>query len=680
MLTFYIRRFFDIVHNFNKQKLHSRVKTAWMSSLLLATVFVSSLAESGTPEFWQKSGFSFQGDDTPLVEVLQEFSMSFGVELVVAPDVAGHVEGWHRASNGEDFLNKLSVKHQFQWFVFKGKLYISSNSDSVVKRIKVDKKSAISIEKALKGVNLFEKKFGWGELKQEGSVLVSGPKKYVDFVIDLVEEKKDDEDEKFSVMVFPLKHASVADREVEFRKKKMVIPGAATILKGLLEGTDSNIGKFRTKVKETPESQTIGSGAKGSSILGSKRNIEVEGDVRTNSIVIRDDRKRKWYYEKLIKEIDVEKKLIEIEAIIVDIDRNNLKEFGVNWKVQNGGDSFSLNILDSLTQLNRSINGSATIEINDIGNFQAMLRALESSGNASVMANTSILTVENQPAVFDLSETHYIQTIGERVVDVESITAGTLLNVIPRNVEGDVNSHVQLAIDIEDGQIIPGVEGQLPRVKKITINTSAVVDEGRSLVVGGYNIQSDSDTNNKVPILGDIPLFGNAFKSRQRVATKRERLFILTPRISSFANIAAVDSPLKYGESLNKVNKSNNRNVAERVQKLFSNLAVGEIPTGYEMKKLQKGRQPVSCNISETESSLDNVQHIVGRDIEIFVSTVENTSNKTIQLNESACNDKNVVAISFWPYTSLAPNQKTEFYVAKLRNSKTERQRPSLLN
>lgn len=649
---------------------------ALLASIMLAA-FLPSQVMASTPDFWKKSGFSFQGNDTPLHEVLKEFSLSYGVELIVSPGVSGYVEGWHRADAGDEFLSKLGVKYQFQWFVFKGKLYISPNSDDIVKRIKVDKKSSVSVEDALKGVDLFEKKFGWGELKQEGVVLVSGPKAYVDLVVDLIEHQEEDKDER-DVMVFALKHASVSDREIQFRDKKINIPGAATILQNLLEGSSGKVNVIGQQIKEAPENTLLQQNA--ASGLGSKNKVEVEGDVRTNSIVIRDDRKKKWYYERLINKIDIEKKLIEIEAIIVDIDRSNLQEFGVNWKLQNAGDSFSLNILNSLTQLSRSINGSATIEINDVGGFQAMLQALESSGNASVMANTSILTVENQPAVFDLSETHFLQTVGERVVDVESITAGTLLNVIPRNVIGGGGSQVQLVIDIEDGQIVAERDDQLPRVKKITINTSAVVDEGRSLVVGGYNIQSDSDTNNKVPVLGDIPLIGKAFQARKRVASKRERLFILTPRISNFSNVAAVESPLKFGDSFNKLNGASNRNAADQVQKLFASIARGEIPQGYEMKKMQKGRRPVDCQIPGGRADAENVQYIVGKDIEIFVSTVENVSNRTIELNERSCHDNNVLAVTFWPYVSLSPRQKTEYYVAKLRNPKNDRMRPSLLN
>ena len=601
--------------------------------------------------------------------------MSYGVELVLSPGVEGYVDGWHRASSGDEFLSRLGVKYQFQWFVFKGKLYVSPLSDSKVKRIKVNKKSSINVEDALKGVDLFEKKFGWGQLKNDGVVLVTGPSKYVELVENLIEEKKDDKDKK-EVMIFPLKHASVGDREINFRDRKLVIPGATTILRKLFEGKDAD--SFSTNSTQPLENAENLTDIMKTSYVKGDQKIEVQGDVRTNSILIRDVRKKKRFYKSIINKIDVEKKMIEIDAIIVDVDRQDLEEFGVDWEAFDI-DGYNIHILNSLMQLNQSVNGAATIEISDAGSFQAMLQALESKGSASIMANTSILTVENQPAVFDLSETHYIQTIGERTADVKPVTAGTLVHVIPRNIAGNVDSQIQLVIDIEDGQVVKDQAGDLPYVKKITINTSAMVDEGRSLVVGGYNIQQDINYKNRIPVLGRIPILGKAFSSNKKKSTKKERLFILTPRLSSLANISAVDSQAKYSESLGKVSKNRNRNVTGRVSKVFQGLARGEVPAGYELKPMKKNRNPISCNFDGAYADTAEMQYIAGEELEIFVTMVKNNSDSSITLQEELCMDSRVLAISFWPYNRLDPEQETEMYVAKIRSENNENHRPSLL-
>jgi hypothetical protein len=314
-------------------------------------------------------------------------------------------------------------------------------------------------------------------------------------------------------------------------------------------------------------------------------------------------------------------------------------------------------------------------------------------------------------------------------------------------------------VDIEDGQIVDTrADGRgLPSVKKISINTSAVVDEGRSLVVGGYNVQSDTNQKNKVPVLGDIPLVGSAFSHKKRVESKRERLFILTPRLSSLANIAAIEPPQKNALAYDYLNKANNKNIAERLQTTFQHIALGEIPMGYELSKEQdtsvptapastkstaqtgtaikpatksttqptantpafvkasaqftvsaqpttksnaqpgtkptaltaantqsavvtQSTSPIRCDIAGVRSGSQPVQHLVSRDIDIYVSSIENTSGRVINLSEERCAGANVLAVTFWPYTSLAPGQKTEYFVAKMRNPANSRTRPSMLN
>jgi hypothetical protein len=89
---------------------------------------------------------------------------------------------------------------------------------------------------------------------------------------------------------------------------------------------------------------------------------------------------------------------------------------------------------------------------------------------------------------------------------------------------------------------------------------------------------------------------------------------------------------------------------------------------------------PIHCDIAGVRSGSQPVQHLVGRDIDIYVSSLENTSGKIINLSEERCSGANVLAVTFWPLTSLAPGQKTEYFVAKMRNPANSRSRPSLIN
>src|SRR5207248_5506071 len=93
---------------------------------------------------------------------------------------------------------------------------------------------ADQVKDALIGLGLFEPKFGWGELTDEGVIYVSGPSEYVRLVKQVLQpEKRLDE---MQAMVFRLKHASAIDRIVWVRDEQIVTPGVATILRSMLDG------------------------------------------------------------------------------------------------------------------------------------------------------------------------------------------------------------------------------------------------------------------------------------------------------------------------------------------------------------------------------------------------------------------------------------------------------------
>ncbi|WP_159551497.1 hypothetical protein [Billgrantia tianxiuensis] len=83
-------------------------------------------------------------------------------------------------------------------------------------------------------MGLLDTRFGWGELPDEGTVIVSGPRRYLDYISALSERRRKGED-KLEIMVFPLRYALADDRTINYRGQSIVVPGVATILSALLE-------------------------------------------------------------------------------------------------------------------------------------------------------------------------------------------------------------------------------------------------------------------------------------------------------------------------------------------------------------------------------------------------------------------------------------------------------------
>ena len=191
------------------------------------------------PGFWNESAYAIECKNTSVSDVLSDFSSSFNINLVVSGKISGECHGWKRAETVITFLDDISSEYQLQWFYYKNKLYISSNNDHRTLRIE----AATGFKNALKGLGLFQEKFGWGELEDRGVVIVSGPSQYVNFINRLSEKEKELQEQAANsdIYVFPLKHASVADRTLKIRNEDVVIPGVASILKGLLEDKKAKV-------------------------------------------------------------------------------------------------------------------------------------------------------------------------------------------------------------------------------------------------------------------------------------------------------------------------------------------------------------------------------------------------------------------------------------------------------
>jgi type III secretion protein C len=268
--------------------------------------------------------------------------------------------------------------------------------------------------------------------------------------------------------------------------------------------------------------------------------------------MIYDQVSKREMYQALIDQLDVRPQQIEIEALIVDIDRSKLSELGVEWGVRSSGG----HVVGQMNNTQADSQGvdlplpGATLLISNAARFYARLKALEGNGEAHILATPTVLTLNNVAAVLDLSQTRYISLVGERVADLADISAGTMLRVIPRIVQDGTETRVRLEVDIEDGTL--GDAAANANVTRSTISTQAIVELQQTLMIGGYRSESLSTRQQKVPVLGDIPLFGNLFRNETASQDTRERLFLITPRLQDSFGIAAAPAS-KAAEAARKL-------------------------------------------------------------------------------------------------------------------------------
>jgi len=260
-----------------------------------------------------------------------------------------------------------------------------------------------------------------------------------------------------------------------------------------------------------------------------------------NSLIVQDIPERIPVYERLIRELDVPTALIEIQAMIVDVNSQRMEELGIDWGARAGnsalgfGNQTSVARAGTLTLNWAAAKGSvnpSTLVVDSANYLVSRIRALEGFGDANIRSTPSVLTLDNQGALFDHSQTFYVRVQGERVATVTPITAGTTLRVTPRMIESDGRQLVQLVVDIEDGKIQDAaVVDTLPTVLRSGISTQALVIDNQTLVIGGYNNEQDIQRTDRVPLLGSIPIVGALFTNKSVDRQKRERLFLIKPRI-----------------------------------------------------------------------------------------------------------------------------------------------------
>ncbi|MCX4028158.1 type III secretion system outer membrane ring subunit SctC [Endozoicomonas sp. SM1973] len=630
-------------------------------------------AHAVTPKYWQTSAYAFEGNNTPITSVLQDFSDSFGVNLVMVSQINGLSNGWKRSESAVSFLDQLSQEYKLQWFVYNQNLYISSLKDNRVERLLLKPNVSAGLKAALVGIGLFEKKFGWGEFIEEGIILVSGPRKYINLIKAYIVDEEY-QDKSSEIFIFPLNHALVVDRTIRSRGETTVIPGVATILQSLLEGKRrSNNGLDIPEIPNMLNSKnktttTTGINSSYSQKRHSKHKTVVEADVRTNSIIIKSSEKNYSYYKKLIDKLDISQNLVEIDAVIVDINTNKLDEIGVDWNFNNNNRKNTIST-STILGSKASLSANATISIDELGFFYTKIKALEETGDASIVANTSILTMENQPAVIDLSETEYIQTVSERVADVQSVTAGTLLNVTPSVlVKGGLNKII-LTLEIEDGSIEKTKDAKTPSVIKATINTKALIAEHSSLVVGGYHMHSTEKNIKRVPFFGNLPVIGSLFSSETQKNTNKERLFILTPKVSNQAKPPSVYTSTGNKRIINNALvdiddrwQKASQAYLEQAASLFVKLVNGQQPTGYHLKKNSNNKLGIQCQ----QANIDfDIKHpIIGNGLVVYMGAAKNLTENIITVNETSCRGRGIIAVLVFPNSQLKANEEKQFYIA----------------
>jgi type III secretion protein C len=266
-------------------------------------------------------------------------------------------------------------------------------------------------------------------------------------------------------------------------------------------------------------------------------------DPSLNAVIVRDRPENMPAYEGLVRALDIRPQLVELEATIIDINIDKLRDIGINWRVNSQGFNalFGGDIVRRTgNPVTDTTNTGAPNEGLSLGaiigahqEFIGRIQALETKGAARIVSRPQLLTLSNVEAVFDRTRTFYVRVAGDRQVDLFNVTAGTVLRVNPHILFDNGVARIRMVVGVEDGSVTSDRVDRIPVIERASVNTQAMINEGEGLLLGGMTVNADYDSESKIPLLGDIPVVGELFKSRHKQKQRIERLFLITPRIVS---------------------------------------------------------------------------------------------------------------------------------------------------
>nr|WP_235201669.1 type IV pilus secretin PilQ family protein [Vibrio fortis] len=296
------------------------------------------------------------------------------------------------------------------------------------------------------------------------------------------------------------------------------------------------------------------------SMLSDRGSITI--DERTNSLLIRELAENISVIREIIESLDIPVKQVQIEARIVTVTEGNLDELGVRWGVSstngsfkaggsiegnyptiqpyNGGDSGDdSSALDNYLNVNlgaTSPNASSiAFQVAKLGSDTLLdleLSALQQESKAEIISSPRLITTNKKPAYIEQgTEIPYLESSSSGATSVSFKKAVLSLKVTPQ-----ITPDNRLVLDLSvtqdrPGQVVKTGTGEAVAIDTQRIGTQVLVNNGETVVLGGIFQHSVSNTVDKVPVLGDLPLLGALFRRSYENVGKSELLIFVTPKV-----------------------------------------------------------------------------------------------------------------------------------------------------
>jgi general secretion pathway protein D len=326
-------------------------------------------------------------------------------------------------------------------------------------------------------------------------------------------------------------------------------------------------------------------GVPAAAVAAAGQQFDVQPDEATNSVVITASPDIMRSLEQVIRQLDIRRAQVLVEAVIAEVSSNKAKDLGVQWIFDGspsdnpvgvinftGGGAGIANVAGAIASGSSTALASAAAGIpegatlgfgrfNDKNfNFGALLHALASDGDTNILSTPNLLTLDNEEAEIVIGQnvpfitgsfsstgggtTGTGTTVNNPFQTIQRQDVGLTLKIKPQINEGDA---IKLEIQQEVSSLSPSVQGSSDLVTdKRSIKTSVMIDDGKMVVLGGLIEDKLTEKVSKVPLLGDVPLLGALFRNTTTTKNKTNLMVFIHPTILRDDAVSAQYTTGKY--------------------------------------------------------------------------------------------------------------------------------------
>jgi type II secretory pathway component GspD/PulD (secretin) len=301
---------------------------------------------------------------------------------------------------------------------------------------------------------------------------------------------------------------------------------------------------------------------------------DIRADIKGNRVVVRATRAAVEDVARILAELDRKPAQVLLDARLIEVNTTRLKELGIDWgKITKWSTVLTEGYQGTSGpgQLPGDLSFGEFSETSKIyrqaAAWQITLEAMITDGNARVLANSKVVTLDGEPAEIFAGETvpvviTSLQSPGSaggtlQTVQLEKIDVGVRLNITPRIGQDQL---ITTLVEPEVSRIIGfvGPDNDLPQTSTRRARTLVRVKDGQKIYLGGLLIEENRKTEQKVPLLGDIPILGGLFRHTRDEVNRLDLVIEITPRIvgdegmtlplSSLMHPNLADDPALAGE------------------------------------------------------------------------------------------------------------------------------------